>query len=203
MRQLDKVATELGGYVIVWWALFGLARWMGGGTSGISRRLVSSFADSPSVGYVIPTHMCAQANMPYVLFTAAYNSLFILAYMTLEIAFSPPSPRTHGKRDSTDSIDSSHGTSSSIDHVLSAKLHDRKPSASLVAIDAGIPQSTVSEEEEAHFGGGRHVLEREPLARPLQVPLLLEAINLNGMVLFLVVRPIRSTPHSSRIRVLT
>ncbi|KAG8871307.1 hypothetical protein FRB97_008812, partial [Tulasnella sp. 331] len=127
--------------------------------------------------------------MPYVLLTAAYNSLFILAYMALEISFSPPgNPKktsTHNKHDSMDSIDytySTHATSSKIDRDLLGSLHNRKRSASLVAIDAGISQSGVS--EEAQFGEAHLV--RQPRPQPLQVPVLLEAINLNGMVLFLI-----------------
>ena len=39
-RQLGKSAIELCAYVVVWWTLFGGARWMGGGRDSVSRRLV-------------------------------------------------------------------------------------------------------------------------------------------------------------------
>lgn len=32
-----------------------------------------------------------QANLPYVLWTAAYNTTFLLGYLTIEILFFPPS----------------------------------------------------------------------------------------------------------------
>ncbi|KAH9474357.1 GPI-anchored wall transfer protein 1 [Psilocybe cubensis] len=67
-RQLDKTATELCGYSIVWWALFGVARLTGvdggwrRGDGGVSRRMV---------------------NISYIFWIAAFNVSFLLCYVVV------------------------------------------------------------------------------------------------------------------------
>ncbi|KAG8992302.1 Glucosaminyl phosphatidylinositol (GlcN-PI) nositol acylation protein [Tulasnella sp. JGI-2019a] len=163
VRQLDKTATELGGYVIVWWTIFAVTRLVGGGTSSVSRRL---------------------ANMPYVFLTAAYNSLFILAYMALEIGFSPASTseKSHGKHDSMDSVYFSGSTYGTEPRDVGQSLDEWKSTASVVEKDAGLPRSIVLDEAEY----GARPLPTPPREPPLQAPMLLEAINLNGLALFLI-----------------
>ncbi|KAH6903282.1 GPI-anchored wall transfer protein 1 [Coprinopsis sp. MPI-PUGE-AT-0042] len=91
-RDLSKMAVELCSYSIVWWTLLWLTRllkiddaWHG--TGGVSRRIV---------------------NVPYILWVAAYNVTFVLAYtVVLDIVFfpkpktkkSPKSPRLSSKED--------------------------------------------------------------------------------------------------------
>ncbi|KAF8187713.1 GPI-anchored wall transfer protein 1 [Pholiota molesta] len=66
-RQNDKIATELCAYAILWWGLLGLARvvrldgaW--GADGGASRRMV---------------------NLSYILWIAAFNTTFLLAYLVV------------------------------------------------------------------------------------------------------------------------
>jgi len=85
-RQLDKTVIELCSYVLVWWALYGVTVWSSG-RFGVSRRL---------------------ANLPYVLLVTAYNSTFLLAYMSLEAFFTPvPSgpPPSPSKRPRSDTLE--------------------------------------------------------------------------------------------------
>ncbi|EIN14635.1 hypothetical protein PUNSTDRAFT_49357 [Punctularia strigosozonata HHB-11173 SS5] len=69
-REPGKTAIELCSYAIVWWTLLGLCQWTSVG-GGVSRRM---------------------ANLPYILWVAAYNTTFILGYFALDMwFFSPPS----------------------------------------------------------------------------------------------------------------
>ncbi|PPQ93066.1 hypothetical protein CVT25_011942 [Psilocybe cyanescens] len=67
-RQLDKTATELCAYSIVWWALLGMVRLAGvdggwkQGEGGVSRRMV---------------------NLSYILWVAAFNVSFLLCYVVV------------------------------------------------------------------------------------------------------------------------
>ena len=71
-RHMDKRRTELAlelfSYSAAWWAA--LAAWKGLGGE-VSRRL---------------------ANLPYVLWTAAYNSTFLFTYLVIELLLSPTPP---------------------------------------------------------------------------------------------------------------
>ncbi|EJD51891.1 GWT1-domain-containing protein [Auricularia subglabra TFB-10046 SS5] len=108
-RDNGKTATELFSYSVVWWVLVGLIVLMRGNQS-VSRRL---------------------ANLPYVLWTAAYNTSAILIYILLEILQKQETP---------------------------APVRDDTKDADLI-----VP----------------------PPTRPAQAPVLLEAINRNGLLFFL------------------
>ncbi|KAG8900296.1 Glucosaminyl phosphatidylinositol (GlcN-PI) nositol acylation protein, partial [Tulasnella sp. 403] len=151
-----KTVIELGAYVVVWWLLFGLARWMGGGRESVSRRLLHTDTD------------LTKANMPYVLLTAAYNTLFLLSFMILELAFTPQQTRT------TTNTDSGRST---------------RPHRSPTLDDASF---SFSEGGELAWESHRNSVantpnSQEPSTLPsLPPPALFEAINLNGLPVFLV-----------------
>ncbi|KAL5514715.1 hypothetical protein ACEPAG_2031 [Sanghuangporus baumii] len=114
-RQDDKTILELFSYAFLWWTCLTVCYWMNTG-GWVSRRL---------------------ANLPYVIWVAAYNTSFIMFYLLL------------------DKLSVSRKTSSSFHPVSSSSLH---------------PGSYVS--------GG------QPKSKSAAPPLL-EAINLNGLALFL------------------
>ncbi|KAF9781098.1 GWT1-domain-containing protein [Thelephora terrestris] len=66
-REDDKTATELAAYAILWWSFLGLSSFFAS-VAGVSRRLV---------------------NLPYILWVAAFNTSFILAYILLDLFFFP------------------------------------------------------------------------------------------------------------------
>jgi len=66
-REDDKTATELAAYAILWWTFLGLSSFLAS-VAGVSRRLV---------------------NLPYILWVAAFNTSFILAYFLLDLFFFP------------------------------------------------------------------------------------------------------------------
>ncbi|TFK28338.1 hypothetical protein FA15DRAFT_612475 [Coprinopsis marcescibilis] len=77
-RKLDKTATELASYAIIWWVLLGFTKlfkvdgtW--GSEGGMSRRIV---------------------NLPYIMWVAAYNVFFVLAYIVLLDVIFFPGPKT-------------------------------------------------------------------------------------------------------------
>ncbi|KDR66506.1 hypothetical protein GALMADRAFT_259350 [Galerina marginata CBS 339.88] len=93
-RQLEKTATELSAYAIMWWAFLGLARltrvdgrWSEG--MGVSRRMV---------------------NISYILWVAAFNVSFLLCYLLildLWIFAHPPSrskAKHHKKTDQNSEV---------------------------------------------------------------------------------------------------
>lgn len=108
-RDNGKTATELFSYSVVWWTLVGLIV-LARGNQAVSRRL---------------------ANLPYVLWTAAYNTSAILIYILLEMLQKQEAP---------------------------AQIRDDTKDADLI--------------------------EPRPI-RPAQAPLLLEAINRNSLLFFL------------------
>ncbi|KAJ7641759.1 GWT1-domain-containing protein [Roridomyces roridus] len=78
-RQNDKTAIELASYAIVWWVLLGLSSVLGV-DEGVSRQT---------------------ANLPYALWIAAFNTSFILGYLTLDMVFFPGLPHKKPKPSST------------------------------------------------------------------------------------------------------
>ncbi|KIJ92074.1 hypothetical protein K443DRAFT_685479 [Laccaria amethystina LaAM-08-1] len=83
-RQMGKTATELFSYSIVWWSFLGLTKLANfkGQWGGVSRRMV---------------------NLLYILWVAAFNTSFLLAYsVVLNISFFPgPKPKKEKSLDLT------------------------------------------------------------------------------------------------------
>lgn len=88
-----KLASVLGSYAILWWALYGalkLAGWV------VSRRLVRPLA--PSVEARLTFR--AQANLAYVVWVVAFNASFLFGYLLVNMwtsngartETSPPTP---------------------------------------------------------------------------------------------------------------
>ena len=81
-KRRTELALELFGYAVGWWVLLGSWRVLGG---EVSRRMVSR-CDGLGADH--------QANLPYILWIAAYNTTFLLGYLIIELAlFSTPTPR--------------------------------------------------------------------------------------------------------------
>ncbi|KAI0318210.1 GWT1-domain-containing protein [Amylostereum chailletii] len=119
-RENDKTATELVSYASIYWALLGICSLLGLG-GGVSRRMV---------------------NLPYILWVAAYNTTFLLAYLILDLIFFP-SPLSKSIYDPTSGL----------------KVHARA--------GAGLEGRDGHTQDLAH------------------APDLLEAINRNGLLFFL------------------
>ena len=83
-REDDKTATELAAYAILWWTFLGLSSLLAS-VAGVSRRLVGF----PIGGPFSPCLLCVQVNLPYILWVAAFNTSFILAYFLLDLFFFP------------------------------------------------------------------------------------------------------------------
>jgi len=83
-REDDKTATELAAYAILWWTFLGLSSFLPS-VAGVSRRLVGILICSSSSVYLI----FGQVNLPYILWVAAFNTSFILAYFLLDLFFFP------------------------------------------------------------------------------------------------------------------
>jgi phosphatidylinositol glycan class W len=100
-RQTGKTPTELCSYSIVWWSLLGLTKlvnFQGRWVSEVSRRMVRV---SCMVFITIQTDArLYQANLPYILWVAAFNTSFLLAYLVvLDILFFPgPKPKKEKKK---------------------------------------------------------------------------------------------------------
>ncbi|TFL07672.1 GWT1-domain-containing protein [Pterulicium gracile] len=114
-RQIDKSCIELFSYAVLFWIAFFLSQYT---VDPVSRRM---------------------ANLPYILWVAAYNASFILGYLALDMVFFP-APYSRSIYDPTSKLKLKPSEES-----LSARDTTQTPSA----------------------------------------PLLLEAINKNGLVIFL------------------
>ncbi|KAG9040676.1 Glucosaminyl phosphatidylinositol (GlcN-PI) nositol acylation protein [Tulasnella sp. UAMH 9824] len=156
-RQLDKTVIELFAYTVMWWAIFGVVAMMSGGRMGVSRRL---------------------ANLSYVLLTTAYNSLFLLCYMALELMFSPstePEPRSQAARKYQE-------------HPRSDDVTGRPANFPSAFVRRSSSIKTDEPEPEPDNESGDFIQPKKPTQPPLQSPALFEAINKNGLAVFLLVR---------------
>lgn len=93
-KRRTELAMELFGYSVGWWTL--VIGWTAFGGK-VSRRMVRL---SPSLRCypLMPKRDTAlnqiQANPPYVLWTAAYNTTFLLGYLVIEMLFFPTTTPT-------------------------------------------------------------------------------------------------------------
>ncbi|KAG7448680.1 GWT1-domain-containing protein [Guyanagaster necrorhizus] len=84
LRQNDKIATELWAYSMLWWAFMGLTRlFQIDGKGGVSRRVV---------------------NLSYILWVAAYNTSFILAYLLMDLYFYPSPSKSNSPQPSGEEV---------------------------------------------------------------------------------------------------
>jgi phosphatidylinositol glycan class W len=75
----DKLASVLGSYAILWWTAYALLRWAG---FPVSRRIVSHVLGLSSRWAGL---MFVQANLPYVVWIAAFNTSFLFAYLLVHM----------------------------------------------------------------------------------------------------------------------
>lgn len=90
-----KLANVLGSYAVMWWvAYFGL-RWLG---MDVSRRVVScSRLTCAELGADLSRISDTQANLPYVIWIAAFNTTFLFVYLLVNMwAASSPLTRATG-----------------------------------------------------------------------------------------------------------
>ncbi|KAG9016056.1 Glucosaminyl phosphatidylinositol (GlcN-PI) nositol acylation protein [Tulasnella sp. 427] len=152
-RQLDKTVIELSGYTLMWWTIFGIVSMMSGGRMGVSRRL---------------------ANLSYVLLTTAYNSLFLLCYIALELMFSPPTeaePRSQAGR--------------KYQEQSRSEVPDRPSNFPSSFVRRSSSIKTPEPEPEPDNESGDFIQPKKPTQPPLQSPAVFEAINKNGLPVFL------------------
>ncbi|KAF5328422.1 hypothetical protein D9619_013274 [Psilocybe cf. subviscida] len=166
-RELDKTATELGGQVILWWGLLGLVWVLGLDPEGISRRLV---------------------NFSYILWVAAFNTAFLLAYIVvldLGIYASP----------SSSAYDNPY-----IEPTPPAVRKHRAPFGPDKAPTNG---RTLGGEYPRHGGNAREDDELEKDDQTGNPPRLLAAINHHGLSVFLLANVltglINLSIHSTRV----
>ncbi|TFK69849.1 GWT1-domain-containing protein [Pluteus cervinus] len=132
-RENDKTAIELFSYSTLWWAFLGITKLTGvgspTGSADISRRM---------------------ANLPYVLWIAAINTMFLLGYLLVDLYFFPsPLLKTH--------------------YDPNSKLKSKVPPP---------PSHQIAME------GSQHVSLAD--VHPNCSPPLLDAVNKNSLVLFLI-----------------
>ncbi|KAK7472222.1 Glucosaminyl phosphatidylinositol (GlcN-PI) nositol acylation protein, variant 2 [Stygiomarasmius scandens] len=175
-RQDDKTATELCAYAVAWWVLTGVAGYLSTrGTIddverqswGVSRRLV---------------------NLPYIFWICAYNVSFILGYLLLDMIFYPSQGKQKKVKASPPPSPSTSAGFRPLSPSASANLRPpspvptRRPNSPTPRPLSPLPPASPTWPSHSAGAGsipGSYNTGEIP-------PPLLEAINKNGLVLFLV-----------------
>jgi phosphatidylinositol glycan class W len=79
-KRKTELALELLGYSVAWWTGLAVLRFTG---FEVSRRMVRTCMRVPD---------SLKANLPYILWTSAYNTTFLFAYLVIEISLSTSVP---------------------------------------------------------------------------------------------------------------
>jgi len=181
-RQPGKTAIELCSYAFTWWILYGLSTLLRRHhKNAVSRRL---------------------ANLPYVLWVAAFNTTFLLGYLLIDTYFfhvKPPPSFPYAGTSQTFDLDRSSvvpvptnsrvaqdagepytmdGHTSDGAITWSATLSPTFPLTRRVALHHPQSEDVTSQVSEIYYEGEIETWRRGPQ--------LLEAINRNGLVVFLV-----------------
>ena len=175
-RENDKTATELFSYAVIYWALFGISRYLHIGGSDVSRRLVCSCSHFYNDERWSSTDEVGQVSLPYIMWVAAYNTTVLLCYFLLDLAFFPtPLSKSTYSPVSGLKVDRRPNNSSDNDSDSTSTLSS--PSSSMPL-------------HRTHASGlsPRMTTTRMAGPSPMPAPHLLEAINRNSLAIFLLVR---------------
>ncbi|KAF8323894.1 hypothetical protein DL93DRAFT_2222776 [Clavulina sp. PMI_390] len=220
-REPDKAAIELFSYAVGWWTLLGVL--------ALSLPAMSSSWKSPRTGEIWEIRPKSNisrrlANMPYVLWIAAYNTSFLLGYLLLDTAFfhvsepgkfpyknvskRPVSSTTRRDASPVRRSDRGPGVSPTEAAVAAASSYEYSrweeaasgESSSIMSTPSSAARLKRSSSKRAPHNDSSDLSERVDHYDPLQLiiptpkagstahrkaPELLEAINKNGLMVFL------------------
>ncbi|THV06260.1 hypothetical protein K435DRAFT_25292 [Dendrothele bispora CBS 962.96] len=188
-RQNDKTAAELCAYAVVWWVLTGIFGYINSNGAvnvverkswGVSRRLV---------------------NLPYIFWICAYNVSFILGYLLLDMLFYPVQERKQKKTKASPPASPTLTTFQPLSPSASVNPRPSSPLSSLHPVSptprpvspllpprspSFRPSSPTWPDHSHHSVGPRSGSSSISYNVEDIPPPLLEAINKNGLLLFLV-----------------
>ncbi|KAI0783212.1 GWT1-domain-containing protein [Abortiporus biennis] len=155
-RENDRTAIELCSYSIVYWSLFWVCVWIGVGRP--SSLTTDGVNPGGAAGSVVSRRL---VNLPYILYTTSFNTTFLLGYLLLDLFFfpSPLLKSVYSPRSKLKVIHHHGGRKSNV---------GRRRESGEETIDGGDGREDV---EITNWTGSS--------------PELFEAVNKNGLVLFL------------------
>ena len=175
-RENDKTATELFSYAVIYWALFGISKYLHIGGPDVSRRLVCSRSHFYNDERWSSTDEVGQVSLPYIMWVAAYNTTVLLCYFLLDLAFFP-TPLSKSTYSPVSGLKVVRRPNNSSDNDSDSTSTLSSPSSSMPL-------------HRTHASGlsPRMTTTRMAGPSPMPAPHLLEAINRNSLAIFLLVR---------------